>query len=71
MSIDTEEGIEHCNQDEQKSPFPSDAIFEAISAEFPEKGSGDDLKEKYEHIKLFLPINNIYLFICLKVFNLW
>lgn len=45
-----QEGIEHCNQDEQKSPFPSDAIFEAISAEFPEKGSGDDLKEKYKDL---------------------
>uniref|UniRef100_A0A8W8L4Q4 [histone H3]-lysine(27) N-trimethyltransferase n=1 Tax=Magallana gigas TaxID=29159 RepID=A0A8W8L4Q4_MAGGI len=48
--VDGEEGIEHCNQDEQKSPFPSDAIFEAISAEFPEKGSGDDLKEKYKDL---------------------
>lgn len=42
----TEESIEHCNQDVQKSEFPSDAIFEAISAEFPEKGSADVLKEK-------------------------
>nr|XP_022322337.1 histone-lysine N-methyltransferase EZH2-like isoform X3 [Crassostrea virginica] len=48
--VDGEESIEHCNQDVQKSEFPSDAIFEAISAEFPEKGSADVLKEKYKDL---------------------
>ncbi|XP_062614028.1 histone-lysine N-methyltransferase EZH2-like isoform X1 [Saccostrea cucullata] len=47
---DEEESMEHCNQDVQKSEFPSDSIFEAISAEFPEKGSAEHLKEKYKDL---------------------
>ena len=34
------------NDDSKKSIFPSDAIFEAISNQFKERGSLNNLKEK-------------------------
>ncbi|KAK3082707.1 hypothetical protein FSP39_003239 [Pinctada imbricata] len=46
----SDEGMSHCSADVKKSAFPSDAIFEAISSQFPEKGSADDLKEKYKDL---------------------
>lgn len=38
------------NDDSKKSIFPSDAIFEAISNQFKERGSLNNLKEKYKEI---------------------
>uniref|UniRef100_A0A8C5BKW3 Histone-lysine N-methyltransferase EZH2 n=1 Tax=Gadus morhua TaxID=8049 RepID=A0A8C5BKW3_GADMO len=46
------EKLELCESKEQQQlkKFPSDKIFEAISAMFPDKGSTEELKEKYKEL---------------------
>lgn len=38
------------NDNSDKKPFPCWAIFEAISEKFPDKGSAEELREKYNKI---------------------
>lgn len=41
------------NDNNDKKPFPCWAIFEAINEKFPNKGTAEELREKYEkHLKL-------------------